>query len=544
VCPADYIVNLENKEKNNFDNFDEDSFPTESFCFPVRTLGWCYTDNFDVDCIELIGGLKLLYWLDCFDLYIAWDNSHHLCWSDYDHLEKAHILNRPLKTFGITTCGHNRGERIYYRAVGYSKCLECWFQALFENSVVVGKPIVRTDNATCIDENSAVLNGFLTHMGGANYCNIRFEWNKAGVNGSNTHEYPYVKILPKLYDRELFSFQLNNLVSGTKYYYRAVAENDVSKYIASSESFTTTGENPGNKPPYKAKNPVPSDNAEDIDINIDLNWKGGDPDGDKVTYSLYFGTDMSPDLDELIVENLNDTSYSISKLDSYTVYYWQVESKDPYDKKSLSDVWRFKTKENYAPEIPILSGENKGFVNKKCSFSLKSVDPENDNIYYLIDWGDGTITDWLGPYDSGVYIDNFHSWDEPGRYYVKVKSRDVFESESEWSDTLVIFVYPNIDVDFSGGFAIKSFITNQDTNNYYDLNFEIQLTQDIILDPTKNTDVSMLPAGNTILIRSNPLFGFCKSRIMVKIELPYYELDEELEYESDCIIMGSLVKMI
>jgi len=63
-----------------------------------------------------------------------------------------------------------------------------------------------------------------------------------------------------------------------------------------------------NNPPYKPKNPQPSDNATGTDVNLTLNWDGGDPDDDQVTYTLYFGTSTSP---PLLKKNI-DHSYFIT----------------------------------------------------------------------------------------------------------------------------------------------------------------------------------------------------------------------------------------
>jgi hypothetical protein len=65
------------------------------------------------------------------------------------------------------------------------------------------------------------------------------------------------------------------------------------------------------------------------------------------------------------------------------------------------------------------------------------MDPDEDQIYYLWSWGDGNISNWEGPYNSGEIVNASHTWSQKGTYLIKVKAKDQFE-ESEWSDSTTI----------------------------------------------------------------------------------------------------------
>jgi hypothetical protein len=54
------------------------------------------------------------------------------------------------------------------------------------------------------------------------------------------------------------------------------------------------------------------------------------------------------------------------------------------------------------------------------------------------DWGDGTFSHWIQASDYGPYLLFDHSWNEEGTYEVRVKARDVYGAESEWSDPLIV----------------------------------------------------------------------------------------------------------
>ena len=61
-----------------------------------------------------------------------------------------------------------------------------------------------------------------------------------------------------------------------------------------------------------------------------------------------------------------------------------------------------------------------------------------NKVFYLFDWGDGTDSGWLGPYNSGVTIKASHTWNEKGSYSVKVKAKDIYDAESDWSNPLSV----------------------------------------------------------------------------------------------------------
>ncbi|MFC1704693.1 hypothetical protein ACFL1E_07965, partial [Candidatus Omnitrophota bacterium] len=52
----------------------------------------------------------------------------------------------------------------------------------------------------------------------------------------------------------------------------------------------------GALPPNEPYNPAPANGAIDRSINTDITWNGGDPEGDPVTYDVYFGTSSTPAL--------------------------------------------------------------------------------------------------------------------------------------------------------------------------------------------------------------------------------------------------------
>ena len=86
---------------------------------------------------------------------------------------------------------------------------------------------------------------------------------------------------------------------------------------------------------------------------------------------------------------------------------------------------------------PEIDGPTHGHSNVEYVYTFTTYDPEGDDIWIKIDWGDGNITDWLGPYKSGEPVNVSHKWVEEGRYYIRAKSKD-FWDDSRWSDPYVV----------------------------------------------------------------------------------------------------------
>lgn len=101
-------------------------------------------------------------------------------------------------------------------------------------------------------------------------------------------------------------------------------------------------------------------------------------------------------------------------------------------------VIREKSTENHPPFIPLTPGGNtEGNVHVNYTYFCYAFDPDGDEVKLKWDWGDGTTSDWI---DGGGWIPMManHSWDEKGNYEIKVKSKDIYDLESDWSDPLAI----------------------------------------------------------------------------------------------------------
>ena len=123
--------------------------------------------------------------------------------------------------------------------------------------------------------------------------------------------------------------------------------------------------------------------------------------------------------------------------DKWEVY---VIAKDEWGAISeISDFTTFIT--THSPDAPSIKGSSEGTAGKSYTFNVTATEPDEENILYYFDWGDGTNSGWLGPYPSGTMIEKSHSW-KAGSWTIKVKAKDIHDIESEWG-TLKITISKN-----------------------------------------------------------------------------------------------------
>lgn len=105
-----------------------------------------------------------------------------------------------------------------------------------------------------------------------------------------------------------------------------------------------------------------------------------------------------------------------------------------YDERFLFHVSALQSNfppENKIPDIPIADGPTQGNIRETYEYSAISSNPDNDNLYYYFDWGDGT-GDISAVGEPGESMVVSHSWKEEGTYIIKVKAIDEHGAESDW----------------------------------------------------------------------------------------------------------------
>ncbi len=95
-----------------------------------------------------------------------------------------------------------------------------------------------------------------------------------------------------------------------------------------------------NNSPYTPSNPLPANNATNVTITSDLSWECSDPEGDAISYKIYFGTNANPALAGTAQDVTTFTPVGLVK---NTTYYWYIEATDSEGLSTTGPIWSFIT---------------------------------------------------------------------------------------------------------------------------------------------------------------------------------------------------------
>ncbi|MFH2049315.1 MAG: PKD domain-containing protein [bacterium] len=108
------------------------------------------------------------------------------------------------------------------------------------------------------------------------------------------------------------------------------------------------------------------------------------------------------------------------------------------------------------PSDPVApDGVEDGVTGVTYQFSTVSSDPEGNDVYYRYDFGDNTVTDWLGPYTSGDICTASHAYATSGNYGIIAQAKDSWDYESGWSPVSEIKIWDYMVGDANGNNIIN-----------------------------------------------------------------------------------------
>jgi hypothetical protein len=162
-------------------------------------------------------------------------------------------------------------------------------------------------------------------------------------------------------------------------------------------------------------------------------------------------------------DSLSDFGYRNYRSDANGHYNMSLYPKEPLGETHIYDIMASNNSMNLkiiGESHPVKAGENTtvdfiieglppnkpytpfgrglGKINSTYRFFSSTTDADDDDIYYKFKWGDGTYSDWFGPYASDEKVSASHTWSKTGIYSIEVVSKDSLGMLSKWSDSLTI----------------------------------------------------------------------------------------------------------
>ena len=143
--------------------------------------------------------------------------------------------------------------------------------------------------------------------------------------------------------------------------------------------------------------------------------------------------------------------------------------------------------------------------------------------------GDGNYSSWLGPYESDQIINVSNIWHYEGEYEIRVKAKDIYDIESEWSDPLVVSmpkssVYPsiselnNITIKIKGGFGLTIIIHNNGNTTIQSIITIIIDSPFLFMGSETSTTLTIAEGASETMRTGTGIFGFGKVDVTVEIE--------------------------
>jgi len=189
-----------------------------------------------------------------------------------------------------------------------------------------------------------------------------------------------------------------------------------------------------NQAPAVPSNPSPSDGLTGVDIDADLSWVCSDPDGDPLTFDVYFGMSSNP---PLVSSGQSATSFNPGTMYFNTTYFWKIVAFDNHSASTYGPIWSFTTEINNPPYTPSSPNPQNGATNVDIESLLSWIggDPDGDLVTYDIYLGTSSppplivLNYTYTTYDPGTLQYNTH-------YYWRVNAVDIYGAPSmgpEWN---------------------------------------------------------------------------------------------------------------
>lgn len=182
-----------------------------------------------------------------------------------------------------------------------------------------------------------------------------------------------------------------------------------------------------------------------------------------------------------------------------------------------------------APFPPQIDGLAEGDVGRQMDFTFVTTDPGNFDLYYWVEWGDGSHEEWFGPCTSGAVVTICHTWSEKGNYSITAKAKNTLGSESGWSDPFPItIIAPQLEIGLlsAGFFKVKTVIKNTGAIDIMQVQWNITLSGGAWIGKQTSGNLLSISAGGERTISTDRIIGFGKTVITVTATHQYSSISK------------------
>ena len=88
---------------------------------------------------------------------------------------------------------------------------------------------------------------------------------------------------------------------------------------------------------------------------------------------------------------------------------------------------------NIPPDQPSINGPKIGRAGQTYEYKFLVSDQNNHGVYLYVDWDDGTIENYIGPYESGEEVTLSHTWNSTGTFQIKARLMDICGDKGNWA---------------------------------------------------------------------------------------------------------------
>jgi len=197
---------------------------------------------------------------------------------------------------------------------------------------------------------------------------------------------------------------------------------------------------------------------------------------------------------------------------------------NPFDAYYVDAVDSMQLMSNTPPNKPTITGPSSGEMEVEYSFDVSSTDPNSDDLYYIVDWDDGSELETFGPFESGASATLSHTWESAGSFDIRVMAHDEFLAQGAWSNPLSFEIAgPEIEIgSVSGGFGKLSFaLENVGSGVAESVDWSLDLSAGLMfVDGSASGTLQSLGEAESIVRSSNFILGFGSGSAHIEVSGP------------------------